>query len=244
MLRLNSDLFLDSEQVYLQKVGYYDGECSNEIVFKKIKSNLSLDQIFLGETLLLNRNQQLWDLDSSPCANYLGASTLAVTSDGYLIIGRQGDSTRINVGRYAPSGSGSVDYKDQRGKTDFFKVLIKAMEREFYEENNYRITERDSTKTLVLGYVRLIERGGKPDFFGITFLPEKANMLKKKIKWRELGLQKESLFLKIIPEKGIAKTLLDFCEQKDKTEISIQLRIIAELLEKYETEIPENPFLN
>lgn len=234
LVRMYSDLFLDRKSILIQQAGYFDGQCSNELVFKKIKSNDSLNPPFLGEQLLIDKESYLYDLDFSPCANYIGASTMVITSDNYIIIGKQGDLAKANAGRYAPSGSGSVNYKDIKNSRDFNSLLINAMEREFSEENNY-ILGRDSIKTVLIGYCRLIERGGKPDFFGVSRLKASKNELYNKIKSKELGIADPFELLKIDSGLGIGGSLKEFCEEHIKNrKISIQVKIITDIILKLE----------
>ena len=123
---------------------------------------------------LLNKMKFQWDRDSKEAReitsqyNYIGASTIVITKDNCLIIGKQGDYSRANAGRYAPSGSGSVNYSDLKLSNDFNSIIINAMEREFCEENNY--SSNNKIKTIIIGYARLLERGGKPDFLESVIL--------------------------------------------------------------------------
>ena len=236
LIRMASDLFMDSESINIQNVRYFEGQCTNEIVYKQIKSNFSLGPLFSGERLLFNEENVLYDLELSLCANYIGASTLVITKDNYIIIGKQGDFSRANAGRYAPSGSGSVSYKDLKSSGNFSSLVINAMEREFREENNY--VKAKKMKTTIVGYVRLLERGGKPDFFGISYIDENSSGLKNKIKKMELGITEESLLIRKPDNLGIGDTLLQFCNTHiPERKISIQLLILAELIKQYEQTI-------
>ena len=57
-----------------------------------------------------------------------------ITKDKYIVIGQQGEYSKANPGRYAPSGSGSVNFSDLKLSKDFNSLIINAMEREFCEE--------------------------------------------------------------------------------------------------------------
>ena len=110
------------------------------------------------------------------------------------------------------------------------------MEREFREENNY--VKAKKMKTTIVGYVRLLERGGKPDFFGISYIDENSSGLKNKIKKMELGITEESLLIRKPDNLGIGDTLLQFCNTHiPERKISIQLMILAELIKQYEQTI-------
>lgn len=58
--------------------------------------------------------------------------------------------------------------KTRNYEIGFKPFLTKAMERELSEESH--IPAKNIIKTEICGYIRILERGGKPDFFGITFL--------------------------------------------------------------------------
>ena len=238
LVRMCNDLYLDTEHVDIQQVRYFEGQCTNEIVFKRIKSNNSLNDIFVGSKLLMGDNHDLYDLAHSHCANYIGASTLAITKDNYLIIGKQGDFSRANSGRFAPSGSGSVNYKDVKQASHLNDLLIKTMEREFKEENNCGHLHCSRMQTLVLGYCRLLERGGKPDFFGITFLDEDHHYFKQSTRLVEKGIQEASVFIKLEDGQSMSACLMKFCnEHVNERKISIQLHILTRLLSNFEPEI-------
>lgn len=238
LVRMCNDLYLDTDNIDIQKVRYFEGQCTNEIVYKRIKSNNSLNDIFVGPKLLVNDNHELYDLSHSHCANYIGASTLAITKDNYLIIGKQGDFSRANSGRFAPSGSGSVNYRDIKQSSNLNDLLTKTMEREFREENNCGQLQCSSMQTLVLGYCRLLERGGKPDFFGVTFLDENHHYFKQSTRLVEKGIQEASVFIKLEDGHSLSESLMKFCnEYVDERKISIQLHILARLLSNFENEI-------
>ena len=240
LVRMASELCLDSDSVSVQDVRYFDGQCSNEIVYKKIKSNCSLGLPFSGECLLYDDANVLYDLGYSSCAKYIGASTLVITKDNYIVIGKQDLFSKSNAGRYAPSGSGSVNYKDLKSSKDFNSLIINAMEREFCEESHYCLDKKDKMTSVIIGYARLLERGGKPDFFGISFIDEYSYNLENEVKQLERGLAEKNFMLQIYDGMRIGQTLFGFCNRNiGKRKISIQLMIIAEILLKHEDKIVE-----
>lgn len=58
-------------------------------------------------------------LEKSVMSDHIGISTLAVTTDGYVIILHQNDKALTSTDRLTPSGSGSVDFSDLRPDSDF-----------------------------------------------------------------------------------------------------------------------------
>lgn len=232
LLRMSTELYLDTEMVNVQKVKYFDYLCTNEISFKIIKSCFSINDMFLGQKLIMDKHGIIYDNEISPCANIIGASTLVITKDNHLIIGKQGEFSKSNPGRYAPSGSGSVDYSDSNSSQNFNETIIKAMNREFCEECNYSLIKSHYTmKTTLVGYTKLIGRGLKPDFFGISYLNENIADVKNGIKRLEQGLTEGFISLKIDNYNDVSDVLNQFCikHTTDKT-LSIQLYLINEIL--------------
>lgn len=246
LLRQAQELYPDDHSMLVQKSHYFDGQCTNEIVYKKFRSTRQIEPVFDGSHLLHDGENRLFDLGESPCANFMGVSTLAVTRDGMMVIGRQGNASMANAGRYAPSGSGSVDFKDyQQFATSgnrhptLEQVLIAAMERELQEELNLFGANIPLT-THLLGYARLLERGGKPDYFGLTYMDvDSSILLSKRVSFQEKGLQACYELFPLDARTTAAQTLQAFCAQHRKSRrLSIQLHILAQLLEDLERQGP------
>ena len=257
LLRQISDLYPGISSVDVQKTAYFDGQCTHEIVYKQFKSFHDIKLTFDGSQLLMDQDNVLYDLDYSSCANFIGVSTLVFTKDNRIIIGKQAGYSKANSGRYAPSGSGSVNYSDvmyvtkkmpiteileakygedrnEIDKKDFRNILAYAMMREFCEECNYLLQRaKQKMQTRIIGYVRLLERGGKPDYFGISYIDEDIFDLSNDIRKREYGLSSHYDFCYFSDVQQIPIVLRNFCTGRisDK-KISIQLNIICDLLEQ------------
>ena len=82
--------------------------------------------------------------------------------------------------------------------------------------------------TVIIGYCRLLERGGKPDFFGVTYLNRNIETVNK-LSTLELGLSEDSILLDFNnsnPKEVFGK----FCDEKSKSgSLSIQLQILNEI---------------
>ncbi len=90
-----------------------------------------------------------------------------------------------------PTGSGSADARDIID-TDFQRTIIHAMERELQEESMANKDQSHDFQTMILGFYRWVSRGGKPEFVGITKLPESADTYKPNNKEvSQLGLSTE-----------------------------------------------------
>jgi len=162
----------DQTPIELQQAAYFDSVCTNEFSRTKLIRKGKQDRVLLdGQALFLDEGRLL-TLDRSQCANHIGVSTLVITSDGRVPLGKQTEDSVGSPGKWAPTGSGSVDYRDLtdlsegRSSPAFRDLLIHAMQREVEEESNLRACR---LMTHIVGYARLLHRGGKPDFFGLSF---------------------------------------------------------------------------
>ena len=176
-IRMNED-FLDvysrknSEQVIqLSKTTYFNSICTNEIASLEIRSASDTTYRFDGFTLVksyeeCNTKSRIFKLKESVCSNHIGVSTLLLTKDNYVILTMQGNKNYIESKKYTLSASGSLEYKDKKGCKTFGDIIVKGMNRELSEECNIPYSSIIDTK--LIGYGRLLNRGGKPEFFGIT----------------------------------------------------------------------------
>jgi hypothetical protein len=97
----------------------------------------------------------------------VGVSAIAFTSDGFLVTVVQSELNQASARLLAPSGSGSLEMDDvTSGEGDLAQTVKFGMEREMCEEVGLERTEIVSTK--VVGFARWMERGAKPEFFGLT----------------------------------------------------------------------------
>lgn len=257
LVRLKTDMFLKEMQdgtsskkifgekyVTVQKTDYFSNIATNDQIYMQM-FKYDFSSVYKGKDATVDENYRLYNLSDSPAANIIGATTLAVTTNGKFIINSQNDSRNdVNNGCLVPSGSGSADFEDlviradgegvkkarkaykkakkqlktkqkelkkllistpddideilksdneiyknflsvkdetgkcfeeykylksmRRRKTGFADFITYAMERELMEESHLK--KEHIIKTCVCGYIRILDRGGKPDFFGITFL--------------------------------------------------------------------------
>ena len=172
-LCLASDINIKSNNVLCNKGNYFDSVISNESYGRLLKSGENFNSIIANAVDLfpmeeVNGMKRLKDLSTSFTNNSIGVSTIAITSDNYLILWYQNRKAQQSAGLIAPTGSGSVDFKDlDTTEYSLITTICDAMERELSEESkiNRKII---SMSTHCLGFFRWGSRAGKPEFLGIT----------------------------------------------------------------------------
>jgi 8-oxo-dGTP pyrophosphatase MutT (NUDIX family) len=161
--------------VTLHVARFFDAQCSNEMCTLRIAHRETGEELDPRRRLLTNANGQLCTLAESALADGVGTSTIAFTADGQLVLVRQSRHNTASALLLAPSGSGSLDPRDLRPPGLLQDVLRRGMERELREETGIRSDEIRTTH--VTGFARWLERGAKPEFFGITELNATAKDL-------------------------------------------------------------------
>lgn len=175
-LCISSDIRITSKEkkVYYHKGTYYDTYLTNIIAGKELRSNEDNKLIASAEEFMpvIRKDDEYYlkDITVSVMNNEIGVSTLAITNDNYLIIWTQNRVAQSSGGLLVPTGSGSCDFADIRGKS-FNDTIIYAMNRELWEENGGKhlcpsVEEIGQTK--ILGTFRWINKGGKSEFVGLT----------------------------------------------------------------------------
>lgn len=143
---------------------YFNSYLTNFIYTRKLfhQSGLDLDAPANAADYPIRK------IEKSVMSDHIGISTLALSSDGYVLILRQNDKTIMQANRLTPSGSGSINYEDFRQDADFRETLRTAVERELREESGLKPEQIAHTE--VIGFYRDLERGGKPEFCCLTHL--------------------------------------------------------------------------
>lgn len=109
-------------------------------------------------------------LEASMLSNHIGGNTIAFTRDRRLVLRRQARAMR-SVGLLAPTGSGSLDYRDCRSERHTLgQLVIAGMTRELLEENHApgQTIIDWAGDTRIIGFFRWLGKGGLPGFLGIT----------------------------------------------------------------------------
>lgn len=250
-VRLNSDILLNNEQIKmpikLQKTSYFNGLASNEMSYIQLSVRTTSDlkntatEIYNGLNLFLDRISdktfQIQPLSSSSCSNHVGISTMAITTDQVVIITGQSRNNIQSRRLLAPSGSGSIDWNDAVKHKDLFTTLITAAERELCEECG--INPKDvQMKTKVIGFARVLSRGGKPEFFCITEIFQTSAEIEQNHSDQEHIFTSfnhaDQLYKKISLEPDLViQSVQEFCTNYKKNisaSLSLNLRFMAEYL--------------
>lgn len=182
-LCLSRDVSLNSHHVVCHYGGYYDSFVTNQVsgttlvIKDKIHTTITTEHIFPSREDE-NGTKYLYDVASSQMNDHLGCSTIGFTSDNYFLIWVQSSATQFNKNMLIPTGSGSSNASDLTNH-NLQKTVIKTMERELLEETlSDKPVDRSQIKTMILGFYRWVTRGGKPEFTGITKLPQTADQYK------------------------------------------------------------------
>ena len=101
---------------------YYNSYLTNVIYTKKLSHQSGWGMMPPANI----SNYPIHRLEKSIMSDHIGISTLAVTTDGYVIILHQNNKALTSADRLTPSGSGSVDFRDFRAGTDFRETLKAA----------------------------------------------------------------------------------------------------------------------
>lgn len=210
VLRLDSDLMPVGPQIaYLRPARYFDALASNYMCGFAITDRSYPQSVAVGRDFLVDRNNRMRFLGQSWSVNPIGVSTLAFTSDDQLILVHQSQRNVSEQDRLAPSGSGSAEPKDVTGSSDTLQdVLIRGMEREFQQECNVR-SARCSTK--VIGYSRWLDKGGKPEFYGVT----RVDISESELKDVRIGSEEKRLVTRVVTQSLDWERLINAARSED-----------------------------
>jgi hypothetical protein len=154
--------------VRLHVARFFDAQCSNGMCTLRITHRQTGTEFDSWRALLTNPDGRLNTLAESTLADCVGVSTIAITADGALVLARQSIRNTASALLLAPSGSGSLDPRDLGHGGTLQDIVKRGMERELCEETGIQPGEIRGTR--VTGFARWLERGAKPEFFGITEL--------------------------------------------------------------------------
>lgn len=175
MLGLRDDLLPavpgESRPLRLLQTSFFKQVCSAELCQYRIVDRMTGEERDIRREELVDPSGRLVTLSASRLANNIGISTLAFTADDLLLVVHQSQRNVASARLLAPSGSGTLEPDDltAAGTGAFLQdVLAHGMERELCEETGVGVD--DVLETRVIGFGRWLERGAKPEFFGVTRL--------------------------------------------------------------------------
>ncbi|MGW1344571.1 hypothetical protein ACWCOV_26255 [Kribbella sp. NPDC002412] len=156
--------------VHLQPVRYFDMMASNYLAGHQWMSRRLGRPVADITRHLIADDGRLIPLNATELGNQVGVSTVALTSDGWMVLVHQGVASRSSAGLVAPSGSGSLEPLDVEGRDRLTDVVAAGMERELREELGLVSAAMREVRieTTVLGYGRWLEKGAKPEFYGVS----------------------------------------------------------------------------
>lgn len=204
-------------QVQLCDGNYYNSFLTNGIYDRCIplKNNRTLT------SPLYCANYPIPLLDSSLLGNHIGVSTLAVSSNGYVLLMPQNSHSAMGSGLLAPSGSGSVDMKDYKPHLDLKSCIVKAVERELKEESG--LHPRHIERTVIVGFYRDVEQGGKPEFCCLSFLDCDHNELASVVEHNSENHGDGSYLLRFFEGGKVAQKEVDHFMEEHMQELSAKL---------------------
>ena len=144
----------ESEMVGLQGVRYFDS----------IRTNLTMDYKHAGRTLRaqVHPNHCLEPLGDSSLADHVGVETLLFSSEGHLVMGRRSRTLAVTGGQIGPVGAGALRSDDLPPGSGRLRLTQLNLLRELYAESGLDVQDIDPNSLHVLGIVRDLLRGGKP----------------------------------------------------------------------------------
>ena len=153
-------------EVFVCKGEYYNSYVTNSVFNRTLKEKTTGVEIY---PIYNAQNYIIPLLHDSKLSNHIGVSSLITSNDGTSYMIRQNTKAVENSGKIVPTGSGSVDYQDAKGCQYLQQVIIKAAERELFEETTFNAELlRNKVTTKIIGFYRDLSRGGKPEFCCVT----------------------------------------------------------------------------
>nr|ABP44742.1 hypothetical protein Mflv_2264 [Mycolicibacterium gilvum PYR-GCK] len=125
----------------------------------------------LGRSLFVKRDGRLRGFRTSWLFNVVGASTIAITDDGQLVLTEQTAANAGSHNLFAPSGSGAAGPQDLKRRDPTLSQLAEAAStRELREEVNLGNADIADNGTHLLGFGRWLQRAARGELLCVTFL--------------------------------------------------------------------------
>jgi hypothetical protein len=236
---VESPIRTDITTIKIFKGDYFSSFLTNELsTFSVVHGGSGRPYIFHSGTsffpeVVVENSRRIQEFGEYISGNHIGVSTIAISSDKYLCLWVQNKKAQQSVGLLAPTGSGSLDWKDARKAKSLKQAVVTGMNREFHEESNRRgmsLSYSQIEDTLLIGYFRRIIRGGKPEFVAISRLAVRRTELEPNEE--EVEDRTYSDEMNHYPVKTFAdleRTVRDLLEQ-DSNKLRLSVPLWANLL--------------
>lgn len=149
--------------VALEPTSYFKGLVTNELCLREYQA---CDGFFIDGTERAFPLSMIPRLARSRMSNHIGVTSLAFDDDGCLCLCMTGSASAVAAGKITSSAAGSIDIEDLAGATSLTQAVAQAISRELAEETG--LTPDVAIETRVIAFVRHLERGGKPEFIGVS----------------------------------------------------------------------------
>ena len=247
-IRLRKDLLLPFQdyKLSIEKTDYISdlltGQITGAVIYDKYGGI-----IYNGYDFSYNYNQNglyLKACTESQTSSQIGASSLILgltkknilksQISGHIAIVNQGSGNLQSGGLLAPSGSGSLDWSDYFEYRD--RMIIKGMHRELFEETNKgswdRLINKIKIKTIIIGFGRMLHRGGKPEFYGLVIMPRDIDQYGIDKTERRYVKGFEWINISHVTAKNVVESLNDY-KNKNISKLSHPLFMCIELAIEY-----------
>ncbi|MDQ7809626.1 hypothetical protein Q5425_38375 [Amycolatopsis sp. A133] len=133
-----------------------------------------------GRSLFVRRGGDVRNFRDSWLFNLIGASTVAITTDGRLVVTQQSAANMASRNMLAPSGSGSAEPKDFRGadRLVLAQLAINTATRELTEETGIAAGEVEWSS--LLGFGRWLDKAARGELLCVTFLNIDSHTVERK----------------------------------------------------------------
>jgi len=172
-VRLASDIteqtFSEGRKVRLQPTDYVTGICTNDLALTRLKRRGTGEMLLDGLDLVLE-DRVVRNLEHSRCANLIGINSLVFLTDGYYLVREQVKPYAQNFGQLIPFVSSSLALDDYVASLTIQQMVSKAVTRRILQDTGYSHPER--VRTVLIGYARILDRGGKPEFLALTVVDD------------------------------------------------------------------------
>lgn len=232
-VRLSSSIGVGANAVvYISETDYCSSLLTDQLSFQQIYHDSDPKKwVYNGYSYFYDdKAATLLPLEhANQMSNQLGASTIAFSRDGTLLLVQQTRSNAQSVGLIAPSGSGSLDWEDVGERKDLLSIVATGAARELVEECGLDVKETESDHSIpsalvaekflrIFGFSRMVHRGGKPEFYCVSVLPfdaleiQEAKLAKGEKAYTQRKERSQSKLVDFSqPAQVIKDTILEVC---------------------------------